>query len=182
MVLCLWQVVLLHFCLHHRRAAADFRPLSHLFLPASSPLGALFRRCLVWSLAVRAPCRVVLTWFRSLATALNCALVFASLMFATADEAFRLFYALAEVVAATAAHAHAALTSLPEPLRFMSSSAKGQSFRHNGVCCLLALHSQDQRRPLDRPVLVTFTQCFALDPSRCIRQLLACHQFYLFSC
>ena len=38
-------------------------------------------------------------WFRALPAAFDATFVFASLMFASADEAFRLFYALAEVVA-----------------------------------------------------------------------------------
>ena len=79
----------------------------------------------MWSLAVGALRSKVFAWFRALPAALDAAFVFASLVFASADEALRLFYALAEVVAATAAHAHAALTSLPEPLRLVSSSAKG---------------------------------------------------------
>jgi hypothetical protein len=102
-------------------------------------------------------------------------------MFASADKAPRLFYTLSEVVATAAAQTHATLTSFPEPLRLMSSSAKGQSFGHDGVCDLFALHGH-QCRSFDRPVLVTLTQRFFLDLSRRIRQLFTWHQFYLSPC
>jgi hypothetical protein len=81
--------------------------------------------------------------------------MFSSLVVSGADEALRFFYALSEVVAATVAYIHAALTSLLEPLRLVSSSAKGQSFSYDSIRSLLALYSQDQRRSLDRSVLVT---------------------------
>jgi hypothetical protein len=81
----------------------------------------------------------------------------------------RVTYAFAEVVSAAVAHAHAALTSFPESLRLVSPSAEGQSFGHDSVCGMFALHSQDQRRSLDRTVLVTLAQRVSLDPSRCVR-------------
>jgi hypothetical protein len=105
--------------------------------------------------------------------------MFSSLVVSSADEALRFFYALSEVVAATAAHTHAALTSFPEPLRLVSSSTKGESSGYGSVRGLLAFHSQDQRRSPDRSVLVTLAQRVSLDPSRCVRELFACHQLYL---
>jgi hypothetical protein len=47
--------------------------------------------------------------------------VFTPLVLAGTDKALRLFYALAEVVAATAAHAHTALILFPDCLRFVFS-------------------------------------------------------------
>jgi hypothetical protein len=94
----------------------------------------------MWSLTASALRSKVFAWFRALSAALDAAFVFASLVFASTDEALRFFYALSEVVSATAEHAHAALTSLPEPLRLVSSSAKGQSFGNDSIRSLLALH------------------------------------------
>jgi hypothetical protein len=84
--------------------------------------------------------------------------MFSSLVVSSADEALRFFYKLSEVVAATVAHAHAALTSLPERLHIVSSSAKGQSLGYDSIRGLLAFHSQGQRRSLGRFVLVTLAQ------------------------
>ena len=97
----------------------------------------------VWSSAVRTFRFVVLTWFRLFATAFGTALMFSSLVSLSTDKAFCLLYALAEVVATTAVHTHPAFSSFPEPLCLVAPATKGKSLRQDGVCCLLAFHSQD---------------------------------------
>jgi hypothetical protein len=115
-----WKVVLLHLYLHSGRATTEFTPFSHTSLSAGSPFGAPLRYRLVWSLVVRTLYHVVFVWLRAPTVAFDGAFVFTSFVFASADKALRLFCALAEVVTATAAHTHSALTSFPEPFRLIS--------------------------------------------------------------